>query len=83
MNAGGGALPIGTGLQFANNGFVVKGDGLELIQAATEIRVGNGTAKASTFSEAQIAFVLKQAEDGATIGEGCRRAGISDGTFYN
>ena len=39
--------------------------------------------KASRFSEAQIAFVLKQAEDGTPIGEVCRRAGISDATFYN
>ena len=39
--------------------------------------------KASRFSEAQIAFVLKQAEDGTPIGEVCRKAGISDATFYN
>lgn len=38
--------------------------------------------KASRFSEAQIAFVLKQAEDGTPIGEVCRKAGISDATFY-
>jgi putative transposase len=36
--------------------------------------------KASKFSEAQIAFVLKQAEDGTPIGEVCRKAGISDAT---
>ena len=39
--------------------------------------------KASKFSEAQIAFVLKQAEDGTTVGEVCRKAGISEATFYN
>ncbi|NKM43380.1 IS3 family transposase [Rhizobium laguerreae] len=39
--------------------------------------------KPSKFSEAQIAFVLKQAEDGTPIGEVCRKAGISDATFYN
>lgn len=39
--------------------------------------------KVSKFSEAQIAFVLKQAEDGTPIGEVCRKAGISDATFYN
>ncbi len=39
--------------------------------------------KASKFSEAQIAFVLKRAEDGTPIGEVCRKAGISDATFYN
>ena len=39
--------------------------------------------KASKFSEAQIAFVLKQAEDGTPVGEVCRKADISDATFYN
>lgn len=39
--------------------------------------------KASKFSEAQIAFVLKQAEDGTPIAEVCRKAGISQATFYN
>jgi putative transposase len=39
--------------------------------------------KASKFTKAQIAFVLKQAEDGTPIGEVCRKAGISDATFYN
>ena len=39
--------------------------------------------KASMFSEAQIAFVLKQAEDGTAVGEVCRKAGISEATFYN
>lgn len=38
--------------------------------------------KRSKFSEAQSAFVLKQAEDGTTIGEVGRKAGISDSTFY-
>ena len=39
--------------------------------------------KASKFSEAQIAFVLKQAEDGTAVAEVCRKAGISEATFYN
>ena len=39
--------------------------------------------KASKFSEAQIAFVLKQAEDGSAVAEVCRKAGISEATFYN
>lgn len=39
--------------------------------------------KASKFTEAQIAFVLKQAQDGAAVAEVCRKAGISDATFYN
>lgn len=39
--------------------------------------------KASKFSEAQIAFVLKQAEDGTAVGKVCRKAGISEAMFYN
>ena len=38
--------------------------------------------KRSKYSEAQIAFVLKQAEDGTTAGEVCRKTGISEATFY-
>ncbi len=38
--------------------------------------------KAGKFSDAQIAFVLKQAEDGTPIGEVCRKAGIAESTFY-
>ena len=33
--------------------------------------------KKSRFSEQQIAFILKQAEDGTTVEEVCRKAGIS------
>nr|WP_108820637.1 IS3 family transposase [Pseudovibrio sp. Alg231-02] len=39
--------------------------------------------KASKFSEAQIAFVLKQAEDGTAVAEVCRKAGVSQATFYS
>ena len=39
--------------------------------------------KASKLSEAQIAFVLKQAEDGAAVAEVCRKAGISQATYFN
>ncbi len=38
---------------------------------------------ASKFSEAQIAFVLRQAEEGTAISEVCRKEGISEATFYN
>ena len=31
--------------------------------------------KKSKFSEAQIAFILKQAEDGTSVGEFCRKVG--------
>jgi putative transposase len=40
------------------------------------------TMKRSKFTEAQIAFVLRQAEEGTAVGEVCRKAGISEGTFY-
>ncbi len=39
--------------------------------------------KRSKFTEAQIAFILKQAEEGTPVAEVCRKAGISDATFYN
>ena len=39
--------------------------------------------KRSKFTEAQIAFVLKQAEDGTPVAEVCRKAGIAEATFYN
>jgi putative transposase len=39
--------------------------------------------KASKFSEAQIAFILKQADEGTTVAEVCRKAGLSQATFYN
>ena len=38
--------------------------------------------KRSKFSEAQIAFVLRQAEEGTTVEEVCRKTGISQATFY-
>ena len=38
--------------------------------------------KRSKFSEAQVAMILRQADEGATIGEVCRKAGISNATFY-
>lgn len=37
--------------------------------------------KKSRFTDAQIAFVLRQAEEGTAIGEVCRKAGISEATF--
>jgi putative transposase len=39
--------------------------------------------KKSNFTESQIVFILKQAEDGTAISEVCRKAVISDATFYN
>jgi len=39
--------------------------------------------KKSKFTEAQIAFVLKQADEGTAVAGVCRKAGISEATFYN
>lgn len=39
--------------------------------------------KKSKFSEAQIAVILRQANEGTPVAEVCRKAGISDATFYN
>jgi putative transposase len=39
--------------------------------------------RASKFSEAQVAYVLRQAEEGTAIGEVCRATGTSEATFYN
>ena len=36
----------------------------------------------SKFTDAQIAFVLRQAEEGTLVEEVCRKAGISTATFY-
>ena len=38
--------------------------------------------KKSRFSEQQIAFILKQADDGVGIEEVCRKAGVSQQTYY-
>ena len=39
--------------------------------------------KRTRFSEQQIAFILRQAEEGTAVGEVCRKAGISEATYYN
>ncbi len=39
--------------------------------------------KASKFSDAQKAFILKQGEDGTPVAEVCRKAGISQATYFN
>ena len=38
--------------------------------------------KKSRFSEQQIAYILKQADDGLSVDEVCRKAGISQQTYY-
>jgi len=39
--------------------------------------------KKSKFTEAQIVFALRQAENGVKIEEVCRKLGISEATFHN
>ena len=39
--------------------------------------------KASKLSDAQKAFILKHWADGITVAEICRRAGISQATYFN
>jgi putative transposase len=39
--------------------------------------------KRSRFSEQQIAFILRQAEERVTVEEVCPKAGISEATYYN
>lgn len=39
--------------------------------------------KKSKFTDPQIAFVLGQAEEGTSVSEVCRKAGIAEATFYN
>ena len=39
--------------------------------------------KRSKFSEQQMAFILRQAEEGTPVAEVCRKAGISEATYYN
>lgn len=39
--------------------------------------------KASSFTDAQKAFVIKQGEEGTPVAEVCRKAGISQATYFN
>jgi putative transposase len=39
--------------------------------------------KASRFTDAQKAFIIKQGEDGTPVAEICRKAGISQATYFN
>ena len=39
--------------------------------------------KASKFTEAQKAFILRQGNEGTPVAEICRKAGISQATFYS
>ncbi len=39
--------------------------------------------KASSSREAQKAFILRQGEEGTPVAEICRKAGISQATYFN
>ena len=39
--------------------------------------------KSSKFSDAQKAYVLRQGEEGVPVAEICRKAGISQATYFN
>jgi putative transposase len=39
--------------------------------------------KASQFSDAQKAFILKQGAEGVPVADICRKAGISQATYFN
>jgi putative transposase len=39
--------------------------------------------KTSRFSDAQKAFILKQGADGVPVADICRKAGISQATYFN
>lgn len=44
---------------------------------------GSEDMKASRFTDAQKAFILKQGEEGVPVAEVCRKAGISQATYFN
>jgi putative transposase len=39
--------------------------------------------KRTRFTEQQIAFILRQAEEGSSVSEVCRKSGIAEATYYN
>ncbi len=39
--------------------------------------------KASQFTDAQKAFIIKQGEEGTPVADICRKAGISQATYFN
>ena len=39
--------------------------------------------KASNFTDAQKAFIINQGDEGTTVSEICRKAGISQATYFN
>ena len=39
--------------------------------------------KASKFTDAQKAFIIRQGDEGTAVAEICRKAGISQATYFN
>ena len=39
--------------------------------------------KASKFTDAQKAFIIRQGDEGTSVAEICRKAGISQATYFN
>lgn len=39
--------------------------------------------KASKFTDAQKAFIIKQGEDGSPVADVCRKAGINQATYFS
>jgi putative transposase len=61
------------------DGFWVEFSAVRFCMAGRERK----TMKASKFSEAQKAFILKQGSDGVPVADICRKAGISPATYFN
>ena len=56
---------------------------LEFSATLSWLREERNRMKASNFSDAQKAFIIKQGEDGTPVAELCRKAGISQATYFN
>ena len=58
---------------------------MKLEFSATLSRLGEerNRMKANKFSDAQKAFILKQGEEGTPVAEICRKAGISQETYFS
>jgi transposase-like protein len=56
---------------------------IEFSAASTPAGQERKRMRASKFSDAQKAFILKQGDDGVPVAEICRKAGISQATYFN
>lgn len=55
---------------------------MEIARLATCRREREETMRRSKYSESQMAFILRQADGGTSVDEVCRKAGISQATYY-